>query len=572
MAESADAASDSGDQQRLFQSICDILVRTGLFQLAWFGYADESARKTVEPIASAGDQEGVLHDLQIALGQTDCEDPSSVVIRTEEVRWIKALHRSAAIQRGYTSVLSIPVMWDGWPAGALTLYYGDPDRFGEVAVRILKEQLGLAQAAFTRRARLPRPRSEEHEAELRELLDLIPQHIMLISANMRILYVNRTELEYHGHALEDVRSGAAVPKIIHPDDLERVALEFTTGFSTGAAFEYKIRLRRKDGQYRWFVVQASPLRDEQGHIIRWCTTGTDIEDRKQAEVRIRKENLSLLQGIDRALMFEESVGNSESDSDPHVVVHRAASPSAHYSELACAAPKVPVPSVDLEPSKPFAPRGRKAQMAHAVQVVSSHLLGVLDIESALSIQPALVDRLLPHAASEADALKGPNFPRLFLLDGCSLTLPLGPLSGRLRANSPGSKILALLDPDRSGEAEMRSLFYWGIDGMLVLDEEWKTELAKAVFALLSDRLWVPEQVLLAFVKQVKILLETQLLPQESLTMRESQVLQLLFRRLTNKEIATELKMSERTAKFHVSNVLSKLGFKNRRDLLHNTLG
>src|SRR5260370_13855092 len=91
MAESAEAASDAVDQQRLFRSICDILVRAELFQLAWFGYADESARKIVEPIAYAGDQEGFLQDLKIALGQTDYEDPSSVVIQTGEVCWIKDL-------------------------------------------------------------------------------------------------------------------------------------------------------------------------------------------------------------------------------------------------------------------------------------------------------------------------------------------------------------------------------------------------------------------------------------------------------------------------------------------------
>jgi DNA-binding NarL/FixJ family response regulator len=206
-------------------------------------------------------------------------------------------------------------------------------------------------------------------------------------------------------------------------------------------------------------------------------------------------------------------------------------------------------------------------MALALQVVSSHLLGVLDIESALSTQPALVDRLLPHAASEAEALKRPNFPRLFLLDGCSLTLPLGPLCGRLRANSPGSKFLALLAPDRSAEGEMIRLFHWGIDAMLALDKNWKAELPKAVVALLGNRLWVPPEVLLAFVKQMKRLLDRQLLPGQSLTAREGQVLQLLFRRLTNKEIACELKISERTAKFHVCNVLNKIGLENRKDLL-----
>jgi len=176
-------------------------------------------------------------------------------------------------------------------------------------------------------------------------------------------------------------------------------------------------------------------------------------------------------------------------------------------------------------------------MALALQVVSSHHLGALDIEKALSVQELLVKRLLPHAASEAETLKRSNCPRLFLLDGCSLNLPLGPLSGRLRANSPGSKFLALLPPDKSTESEMMLLFYWGIDGFVTLHKKWKTELRKAALAMLRGRLWVPSQVLLAFVKQMKTLLDTQLSAGQSLTARESQVLQLLFRHLTNKEIA-----------------------------------
>src|SRR5258707_12083149 len=102
-------------------------------------------------------------------------------------------------------------------------------------------------------------------------------------------------------------------------------------------------------------------------------------------------------------------------------------------------------------------------MALALQVVSSHLLGTLDIEQALSVQEPLAKRLLPHAASVAETLKRPNCPRLFLLDGCSLNLALGPLTERLRANSPGSKFLVLLPPYRIGESEMLLLFHCGID-------------------------------------------------------------------------------------------------------------
>jgi len=111
------------------------------------------------------------------------------------------------------------------------------------------------------------------------------------------------------------------------------------------------------------------------------------------------------------------------------------------------------------------------------------------------------------------------------------------------------------------------LFYWGIDGFVTLHKKWKTELPKAAFALLRGRLWVPSEVLLAFVKQMKTLLDRQLLAGQSLTAREGQVLQLLYRHLTNKDIAHELSISERTAKFHVSNVLRKLGLENRRNLL-----
>jgi DNA-binding NarL/FixJ family response regulator len=210
-------------------------------------------------------------------------------------------------------------------------------------------------------------------------------------------------------------------------------------------------------------------------------------------------------------------------------------------------------------------------MALALQVVSSHHLGALDIEKALSVHELLLKRLLPHAASEAETLKRSNCPRLFLLDACSLNLPLGPLSGRLRANSPGSRFLALLPPDKSTESEMMLLFYWGIDGFVTLHKNWKTELRKAALAILRGKLWVPSQVLLAFVKQMKTLLDTQLSAGQSLTARESQVLQLLFRHLTNKEIAYQLNICNRTAQFHVSNILRKLGIETRGNLLASSL-
>jgi formate hydrogenlyase transcriptional activator len=76
-------------------------------------------------------------------------------------------------------------------------------------------------------------------------------------------------------------------------------------------FELEVRLKRRDGQYRWFHFCINPMRDEQGRITRWYSVGTDIDDRRKAEERTRNENLALREQIDRDSMFEDIVGSSE---------------------------------------------------------------------------------------------------------------------------------------------------------------------------------------------------------------------------------------------------------------------
>jgi len=70
-------------------------------------------------------------------------------------------------------------------------------------------------------------------------------------------------------------------------------------------------VRRRDGQYRWLLIHYNPLRNEAGDVIRWYATATDIDDRKQAEERMRNENIALREEIDRFAMYEAIVGSSE---------------------------------------------------------------------------------------------------------------------------------------------------------------------------------------------------------------------------------------------------------------------
>jgi PAS domain S-box-containing protein len=95
-------------------------------------------------------------------------------------------------------------------------------------------------------------------------------------------FFNRHYLDYIGLSLDEARDwGWTVA--IHPDDLSGVAGAWESMRASGGPGEAEARLRRHDGEYRWFLIRASPLRDESGQIIKWFGVNTDIEDRKRAE-------------------------------------------------------------------------------------------------------------------------------------------------------------------------------------------------------------------------------------------------------------------------------------------------
>jgi formate hydrogenlyase transcriptional activator len=150
----------------------------------------------------------------------------------------------------------------------------------------------------------------QDERELRGIVDAIPQLIVVRGPDGAFLYANRSVLEYSGLTVDEVMAPEFRTRFVHPEDWARLHDERQQGLSGSAPFEIEQRLRRKDGQYRWFVVRYHPLRDDQGRILRWYATGMDIDERKRAEERTRNENLALREDIDRTSMFEEIVGSS----------------------------------------------------------------------------------------------------------------------------------------------------------------------------------------------------------------------------------------------------------------------
>jgi formate hydrogenlyase transcriptional activator len=154
----------------------------------------------------------------------------------------------------------------------------------------------------------------QEERELRQLIDFLPQLVLVLDKDGTLLQVNKTMLDYKGFTLEEMKGGGTRERInrdVHPDDLERVQNERSAGLSRGVLFETEKRLVGKDGQFRWFLFRYNPVLNEAGDIVRWFATATDIEDRKQAEDRMRNEAVALREQIDRESMFEDIVGSSE---------------------------------------------------------------------------------------------------------------------------------------------------------------------------------------------------------------------------------------------------------------------
>jgi PAS domain S-box-containing protein len=151
----------------------------------------------------------------------------------------------------------------------------------------------------------------QDELELRRIIDAIPQAIVILGPDGSTLGANAFMLDLTGLTLDDIQADVSRVRRFHPDDVERLQDGRRRALERGEPFEAEFRIRRKDGQYRWFLVRYNPFRDANGHVTRWYATGTDIEDRKQAEERVQNENLALREELDRSSMFEEIVGSSQ---------------------------------------------------------------------------------------------------------------------------------------------------------------------------------------------------------------------------------------------------------------------
>jgi PAS domain S-box-containing protein len=124
------------------------------------------------------------------------------------------------------------------------------------------------------------------------VIDLIPALAWAAGPDGSVGYFNQGWLEYTGLSPDEaLRWGWTVA--LHPDDLSSFVTYWKSLITTGSQGEIEARLRRSDGEYRWFLFRAKPVRDQSGTVVQWYGTNTDIEDRRRTEEALRESEREL---------------------------------------------------------------------------------------------------------------------------------------------------------------------------------------------------------------------------------------------------------------------------------------
>src|SRR5215472_16356337 len=144
-----------------------------------------------------------------------------------------------------------------------------------------------------------------NEQAVRRIIDGVPGLIITATASGATELVNQQQLTYFGKTLEALGAWS-VSDAVHPEDRPHTTTAWKHSLETGEPYNVEQRLCDANGVYRWFHARGLPTRDAQGSIIRWNLLLTDIEDRKQAEETLRRNETDLVeaQRLSRELQNE----------------------------------------------------------------------------------------------------------------------------------------------------------------------------------------------------------------------------------------------------------------------------
>jgi PAS domain S-box-containing protein len=253
----------ANNESDLLAEVCRSIIEAGGYRLAWVGFAEDDARKSVRPVAMSGFEDGYLDSVTITWDDTPTgHGPTGTAIRTGQPSVLRhiaadpafAPWREAALRRGYGSSVSLPLRAEGRMLGALNIYAEEPDAFDEEEITLLSELAGdLAFGIGALRTAQALAHSELH---YRTLFEVSSDAILIQTADGRFLDVNTAACQMLGYPCDDLlqlsmadlmpeEAAQAFAQATARQPMEKVAyLETSARRSSGEVFPVEISMHR----------------------------------------------------------------------------------------------------------------------------------------------------------------------------------------------------------------------------------------------------------------------------------------------------------------------------------------
>lgn len=219
------------------------------------------------------------------------------------------------IEHGVASGMSCQIDHSNPPYGVLSVHSRILGKFTHDDANFLQSVANLLSTAL--RTQEAQERVLESEDKFRTMANTIPQLAWMTDETGYIFWYNQRWYDYTGTNLDDMK-GWGWRKVHHPNHVNRVVQAIKHCFATGKAWEDTFPLRSKDGDYRWFLSRAKPIRNQAGEIVRWFGTNTDVTENLQQKEALRRseERLRLAKNSSRLGLFEYDISHNTIEWEP----------------------------------------------------------------------------------------------------------------------------------------------------------------------------------------------------------------------------------------------------------------
>ncbi len=290
-----DAIRDLTDAGDIAQASAQVLARTMGVSRAGYGTVDTVAEtitiardfnqpgvSSIAGVLSFRDYGSYIEDIK--RGETVAIDDVAYDPRTADTA--EALK---AISAG--SFVNMPLMEQGRVVAMVFVNHATPRHYTDSDLRLMREVAERVRTA-TERAR-SEAALRDSEAQFRVFAQATPIQIWASWADGSLYWFNPQVYAYSGLAEGALDGTTGWGKVVHPDDLDWASERWVQALASGQVYENEFRIRRHDGVYRTFMVRAEPVHDEEGRILRWVGSNTDIEDLRRQSAELARFNETL---------------------------------------------------------------------------------------------------------------------------------------------------------------------------------------------------------------------------------------------------------------------------------------